>query len=63
MGDILTGKKTYILVILGLISAFALYIQGVVQNGFSISGLLQFVNGEAAMAAIATVRLAIGKNK
>ena len=63
MGDILTGKKTYILVILGLISAFALYVQGVVQNGFSISGLLQFVNGEAAMAAIATVRLAIGKNK
>ena len=59
----LTGKKTYILVILGLIAALALYIQGVVEHGFSFPGLLQFINGEAAMAAVATLRLAIGKNK
>ena len=61
MGDILTGKKTYILVILGLISAFALYIQQVVQSGFDFPGLVKFFNSEAIIAAIGTLRLALGK--
>ena len=61
MGDILTGKKTYILVILGLISAFALYIQQVVQSGFDFPGFVKFFNSEAIIAAIGTLRLALGK--
>lgn len=61
MGDLLTGKKTYILVLLGLISAFALYIQQVVTSGFDISGFLKFLQSEAIVAAIGTLRLAVGK--
>ena len=63
MTDIMPGKKTYVLVILGLISGLALYIKTVVEGGFNIPGFLQFVNSEVVMAAIATVRIAIGKNK
>ena len=61
MGDILTGKKTYILVILGLISALCLYVQQVVTSGFDIPGLFKFLNSEAIVAAIGTLRLAVGK--
>lgn len=63
MSEILPGRKTYLLVILGLISGLALYIKTIVESGFNVPGFLQFVNSEVVMAAIATVRIAIGKNK
>lgn len=63
MGNILPNRKTYILVVLGLISGLALYIKTVVDGGFNVGGFLAFINSEVVMAAIATVRIAIGKNK
>ena len=59
--DILPGKKTYILVSLGLIAGIALYIQSVVNVGFNWTGFMQFINSEAVVAALATLRLAFGK--
>ena len=57
----LNGKKTYILVALALVSGIALYAADVVANGFSMGGLVTFVNSEAAIAAIATLRASISK--
>jgi hypothetical protein len=57
----LTGYKTHILVILALVSGLALYVADVVSHGFSVSGLINFVNGEAMVGAISMLRLAIGK--
>lgn len=57
----LDGKKTYILVGLALVGALATYVSGVVQNGFDIGGLWQFLQTEAVVAALATIRLAIAK--
>ena len=57
----LNGKKTYILVILGLVSAACLYAQAVLTNGFTMDGLLQFINSEAVLAGLGTLRLAISK--
>lgn len=55
------GYKTYLLVILALISGLSLYIAEVVSNGFSVNGLITFINSEAMVAALGTMRLALGK--
>lgn len=57
----LSGKKTYILVGLALVGAFITYAQGVVTNGFNIGELWNFLQTEAVVAALATLRMAIGK--
>ena len=57
----LAGKKTYILVALALLGAFATYSAGVVQNGFNIGELWKFLQTEAVVAALATIRMAIAK--
>jgi len=57
----MSGKKTYALVILGALSALALYVQGVIQNGFDLQEFIKFVNSEALMLAFATLRQAIAK--
>lgn len=57
----LSGKKTYILVALALVAGLANYLHAVVLSGFDFGGLIAFVNSEAATAAIAAVRMAIGK--
>ena len=57
----LNGKKTYILVGLALLGAFATYSASVVSGGFDIGKFWQFVQSEAVVAALATIRMAIGK--
>lgn len=57
----LSGKKTYILVGLALLGAFATYSANVVNNGFDLGQFWQFLQSEAVVAALATIRLAIGK--
>ena len=59
----LTGKKTYILVGLALLGAFATYSAGVVNHGFDIGEFWKFIQSEAVVGALATIRLAIAKNK
>lgn len=59
--DKLSGKKTYLLVALALIAGLANYLHGVLIGGFDFGGLIAFVNSEAATAAIAALRLAVGK--
>ena len=59
----LSGKKTYILVGLALLGAFANYSAGVVNNGFDLGEFWKFLQNEAVVAALATIRLAIAKNK
>lgn len=61
VSKLLPGQKTYILISLALVAGVANYVGGVVTNGFNIQDLLSFINGEAATAAIAMVRLAVGK--
>ena len=57
----LNGKKTYLLVGLALLGAFATYSAGVVQNGFDLGELWKFLQTEAVVAALATIRMAIAK--
>lgn len=57
----LAGRKTYILVGLALLGALATYSAGVVNNGFDIGEFWKFLQNEAVVAALATIRLAIGK--
>jgi hypothetical protein len=57
----LSGKRTYILVALALVAGLANYLHGVVAGGFSLGGLIAFVNSEAAIAAIAALRAGISK--
>ena len=57
----LDGKKTYILVGLALLGALATYSAGVVNHGFDIGELWKFIQSEAVVAALATIRLAIAK--
>jgi len=57
----LSGKKTYALVILGAISTLALYAQNVITNGFDLGELVKFVNSEAIILAFGTIRAAIAK--
>ncbi len=57
----LSGKKTYILVGLALLGAFATYSAGVVNNGFDLGKFWEFLQTEAVVAALATIRLAIAK--
>lgn len=58
MGNILTGKKTYIAVIAGLIASIALFVQ---KGDFSWQGIMQLIQGDAVLAAIAFARIAISK--
>ena len=57
----LSGKKTYILVGLALVGALVTYAQGVVTNGFNLGEFWNFLQTEAVVAALATLRMAIGK--
>jgi hypothetical protein len=57
----LNGKKTYILVGLALLGAFATYSAGVVNNGFDLGEFWKFIQSGAVVGALATLRLAIGK--
>lgn len=59
--DVLNGKRTYILVGLALLGAFASYFSGVVTHGFDLGELWKFVQSESVVAALATIRMAIGK--
>ena len=59
----LVGRRTYILVGLALLGAFATYSAGVVNHGFDLGEFWKFLQSEAVVAALATIRLAIGKNK
>lgn len=59
--DVLPGKKTYILVALGALSALAIYIGAVVGHGFDLGEFIKFVNSEAIVLAFATIRQAISK--
>ena len=61
MNEVLPGKKTYILIGLALAGALATYVSGVISNGFDLNGLLAFVQSQAVVAAIATLRLALEK--
>lgn len=61
MGNVLVGKKTYVLVALGAVSALVVYAQTVIQGGFDFNGFIKFVNSEAIMLAFATLRQAIAK--
>ena len=58
----LNGKKTYILIGLALLGALATYSAGVVNNGFDIGEFWKFIQSEAVVAAIATLRMAIAKS-
>ena len=61
MSDILPGKKTYILVGLALLGALATYSAGVVNHGFDMGEFWRFIQSESVVAALATIRMAIGK--
>jgi hypothetical protein len=57
----LDGKKTYILVGLALLGALATYVSHVISAGFNLVELWTFIQSEAVVAALATIRLAIAK--
>ena len=59
--NILDGKKTYILVGLALVGALATYFSGVVLHGFDLGEFWKFIQSEAVVGALATLRLAIAK--
>lgn len=59
----LSGKKTYILVGLALLGAFATYSAGVVNHGFDLGEFWKFIQSEAVVAALATIRMAIAKKQ
>lgn len=54
----LTGKKTYVAVIAGFIASVALFVQA---GDYSISSILHLVQGDAVLAAVAALRLALAK--
>ena len=57
----LEGKKTYILVGLALVGALTTYLASVVSNGFDLGQFWGFIQSEAVIGALATIRLAIAK--
>lgn len=57
----LSGKKSYILSALTLISAVSVYAIDVITNGFNFEHFMVFVGSSAVAGAIATLRAAISK--
>ncbi len=57
----MNGKKTYILVIIAALAGLLNYIHGVMLDGFDLNNLMSFVNSEAMIVALATLRAALKK--